>query len=577
VYVTDNGNHTIRKVTPDGVVTTLAGDSTQLDPDGYPLGGYADGSGSAARFNSPIALALDGAGHLFVADASNYTIRQMTTDGAVTTLAGNPTLAGGDDGTGSVARFNYPTSIAADKAGALYVADAFNHIIRKMTAGGVVTTLAGLAGNPGSDDGTGNAARFNYPVNVLPDNAGNLYVADGHNHTIRKVTSGGEVTTFVGTPGVSGSDDGIGSAAQFNQPRAMVLDSVGNLYVIDRDNCTIRKVTPAGEVTTLAGMPGIPGSANGTGSAAQFNYPRSMAMDKAGNLYVADSVNCTIRKVTPAGVVTTLAGLAGAFGSANGTGSAARFNVPFGIASDGADNLFVGDTSNNTIRRVTTAGVVTTVAGLVQLDPGGTPIAGSADGTGSAARFNQPGGIAVDNAGNLYVPDSFNNSIRFGTTNTCPDQPTIDLASGPAGQKRQLDTSPQTAVAWQWSLIRRPANSAAAFSDPNVRNPTFTPDVADLYIFQLKATNASGAICIRTVSLTATLAPPSILASSFTLNNGQCSFIFLSRAGNAVEIQTSPDLTNWPTAATVTNLTGVASFTDPTANSQPRFYRLKQL
>jgi sugar lactone lactonase YvrE len=148
LYVADTANHTVRKVTPEGAVTTLAGDPTLTDQDGYPLSGYADGSGSAARFNSPIALAVDSAGRVYVADSGNYTIRQATSAGVVTTLAGNPTLVGGDDGTGNAARFNYPTSIATDKAGALYVADAFNHTIRKLTAGGVVTTLAGFAGIP---------------------------------------------------------------------------------------------------------------------------------------------------------------------------------------------------------------------------------------------------------------------------------------------------------------------------------------------------------------------------------------------------------------------------------------------
>ena len=227
---------------------------------------------------------------------------------------------------------------------------------------------------------------------------------------------------------------------------------------------------------------------------------------------------------------------------------------------------------------MTLSGSVTTLAGRLDLDTFGNPLAGSADGAGRAARFNQPGGLGVDSAGNLYVADSFNNTIRVGTTNTCPDKPTIDLASGPATQKRQLDTSPQTAVAWQWSVIRRPANSMAAFSDPNVRNPTFTPDVADLYVFELRATNASGAICVRTLSLTATVTPqPSIVAPSLALPNGQFNFTIQSLAGNALEIQTSKDLANWTTVTTLTNLTGTAPFTEPATNSQPRFYRLRQL
>ena len=152
-------------------------------------------------------------------------------------------------------------------------------------------------------------------------------------------------------------------------------------------------------VTTLAGLAGSSGSANGTGSAARFYYPFGVAVDSAGNVYVADTGNNTIRKVTPAGVVTTLAGLAGSSGSADGTGSAARFNYPSGVAVDSAGNVYVADTGNNTIRKVTPAGVVTTLAGLA-----GSP--GSADGTGSAARFYYPHGVAVDSAGNVYVADT---------------------------------------------------------------------------------------------------------------------------------------------------------------------------
>jgi streptogramin lyase len=187
----------------------------------------------------------------------------------------------------------------------------------------------------------------------------------------------------------------------------VAVDSAGNVYVADTGNSTIRKVTPAGIVTTLAGLAGSLGSADGTGSAAQFSHPSGVAVDTAGNLYVADFDNYTIRKVTPTGMVTTLAGLPGYAGSADGTGSAARFNAPTGVAVDSASNVYVADTYNDTIRRVTPAGVVMTLAGLALK-------AGSADGTGTAARFNAPTGVAVDSAGNVYLADYSNNTIRKG-------------------------------------------------------------------------------------------------------------------------------------------------------------------
>jgi sugar lactone lactonase YvrE len=224
------------------------------------------------------------------------------------------------------------------------VADSNNDTIREVTTAGVVTTLAGSAGLNGGADGTGSAARFYHPYGVTVDSVGNIYVADRSNDTIRKVTPAGMVTTLAGSAGAYGSADGTGSAAQFNDPSGVAVDSVGNIYVADKSNHTIRRVTPAGMVTTLAGSAGSYGSADGTGSVARFRYPCGVAVDSAGNVYVADTYNHTIRKVTPAGMVTTLAGSAGSYGSADGTGSAAQFDHPSGVAVDSAGNIFVADT-----------------------------------------------------------------------------------------------------------------------------------------------------------------------------------------------------------------------------------------
>ncbi len=275
-------------------------------------------------------------------------------------------------------------------------------------------TLAGRAGTSGSADGTGSAVRFNAPGGAKLDSTGNLYVADSGNHTIRKVTPTGVVTTLAGLAGSAGSADGMNSGARFNAPIAAAVDSAGNLYVSDWNNNTIRKVTPLGTnwvVTTLAGQAGNPGSADGTNSAARFNHPSDVAVDTNGNVYVSDWNNNTIRKVTPLGtnwVVTTLAGLAGSSGSADGTNSAARFNGPSSVAVDSAGNVYVSAWNNNTIRKVTPLGtnwVVTTLAGLAGSS-------GSADGTNSPARFNAPADAAVDSGGNVYVSEFGNSTIR---------------------------------------------------------------------------------------------------------------------------------------------------------------------
>jgi sugar lactone lactonase YvrE len=215
------------------------------------------------------------------------------------------------------------------------------------------TTLAGAAGSDGSTNGTGAAARFWNPSGVAVDKAGNVFVADSSNSLIRRISGGGIVTTFAGSPGQPGSANGTGAAARFRIPHAIAVDRSGNLYVTDYGNQTIRKLTPAGVVTTIAGGVGIEGSTDGPGSAARFRYPIGLAVDAAGIVYVADTENHTIRRISLAGEVTTFAGAAGSAGSTDGARSAARFNFPSGIAVDASGNLYVSDASNHTIRKIT--------------------------------------------------------------------------------------------------------------------------------------------------------------------------------------------------------------------------------
>ena len=420
-YVADTFNNAVRKVTSSGIVTTLAGTASSR--------GSADGTGASARFNSPRGTAVDSAGNVYVADVSNDTIRMITPAGVVTTLAGYPGTAGSADGTGSAARFSGPTGVAVDSAGNVYVTDAANDEIRMVTPAGVVTTLAGAAGPSGTTDGTGTAAQFSSPGGLAMDSAGNLYVADTLNDTVRKIAPGAVVTTLAGTAGTSGTDDAVGTAAQFASPAAVAVDSTGNVYVADSGNETIRKITPAGVVTTLAGSAGTRGNLDGTGTAAQFDTPSGVAVDSAGNVYVADTNNDTIRKIDPSGVVSTLAGTAGSIGFADGTGSAARFSFPLGLSLDSQGNLYVGDTNNNIIRVVTPAGVVTTLAGSAYVGS-----KGSDDGVGPAARFNEPNGVTVDSAGNIYIGDTFNATVRKITPNG-----SVSTLAGSPGSEGSLD------------------------------------------------------------------------------------------------------------------------------------------
>ncbi len=667
LYVADAKNGTIRIVSPAGVVTTLAGLGGPDGEKGNPLS--ADGTGNAARFNgvlgaAEMGIAIDGSGVVYVADGGNCTIRRISPAGVVTTIAG---LAGGYgyvDDTGANARFNTPVAIAVDGSGTLFVADAGNGAIRAVTPGGVVSTFAvipdprGIATGPGGFiyvassngkvykiSGGGSVAEFAIGFfqneGIAVDGAGTVYVTS--NYAIYKIDPAGVISWFTGGPGYPGNEDGAGVAAHIIQSRGLAVDSLGNVYVADTDIHTIRAITPAGVVTTRAGLAGRNATGgsrstntDGNGSAARFQYPSGIASDGAGNLYVTDTYNFTVRKITPAaddttigggtffnypggiasdsggtlyvteyagafgritqvtpagatstflsgfissstpglavdgggvvyaadssqhviwrvtaGSATVLAGLSGNSGFLDGTGGGARFNGPHGIAWDGGANLYVTDAYNNAVRRVViTTGEVTTVAGgnsgswdetgllaafsgptgiavsttgdiyvaesnnlkIRRVTPTGvvTSVAGTlrsngytdftTEGTGPDARFAYPFGIARGPAGSIYILDQGNDAVDYATPALLADAAIVSPADGASGTVRQLDTSPQTATAWDWQIIRKPNGSTAALSSTTIRNPTFTPDAADMFQFRLTATGPTGRR-ISTVSL----------------------------------------------------------------------------
>jgi sugar lactone lactonase YvrE len=343
----------------------------------------------AAQFPAPSCIVVDSTGNLYVGDSSNNTIQKITAADIVSTIAGTAGTAGSTDGPGASALFRQPGGITIDSTGNLYVADTANFEVRKITSAGVVSTLAGSSANASYKDGTGAAAFFNTPIGISIDSSGNLYVADSANDVIRKITSTGVVTTFVGTADATGILDGTGLAAMFNAPAGVAVDSAGNAYVADTTNDTLRKSTSVGAVTTFAGLAQTMGSSNGLGNSALFNLPTGLAVDTSGNIYMTDTANSTIRKITPGGVVTTLAGLAGMAGLQDGTGSGAFFNMPKGLTVDISGNVWVADTGNAAIRKITPAGVVTTlvvtplVAAGTTTTPAATPAPGSSGGGGA--------------------------------------------------------------------------------------------------------------------------------------------------------------------------------------------------
>lgn len=473
VYVADSLNSSIRKVGPDGTTTTLAGNGLVGDLDG------TGGATGTAEFDTPNGVAVDGEGNVYVADTGNMTIRVITTDGTTSTLAGTG-ANGSTGGSGAVAQFSQPKGVALDQQGNLYVADTGSSTVRLIqlapgpndagpsatttshgvAAGGpvIVSTVAGN-GQSGYNDGAGSGAEFNGPEGIAVDAMRTIYVADKLNQAIREVMANGSVATrssadpgliianligitvdrqgniftteasnqilqwnatvagatVLAGDGTAGDVDGASGphgGAEFDDPRGVAVDRLGNVYVADTGNNRIRMITSARTTSTFAGN-GTAAFADGSGGAdggAAFNGPQGVAVDNQGNVYVADTGNNRIRLVTPNGATSTLAGN-GAAAFADGSGGpdgGAAFNGPRGVAVDNQGNVYVADTGNNRIRLVQPGGATTTIAG------NGTP--GFAEGSGGpngTSEFNGPEDVAVDDQGNVYVADTGNNRIRI--------------------------------------------------------------------------------------------------------------------------------------------------------------------
>jgi kumamolisin len=386
--------------------------------------GTYSGSATASLTISGATLAMSGdqfqcvltyAGPTSVTSPSSSLV--VDTPFTISNVAGTIGTQGNVNGTGSAAQFAYPSGIAIDSSGNLFVADFFNNSIREVTPAGVVSTpygsTAGNSDSSGSTDGTGNNARFNGPNALVTDISNNLYVADTGNNSIRKITaSTGAVSTL---------------ATGFNGPDGIAIDSFGNLYVADTGNNVIKKLTSNGDGTfnlsTLAGNSGTAGYVNDTGTAAEFNGPNSVAVDSQGNVYVADLNNVVIRKITQAGVVTLFAGQPNLPGYVDGVVGKAAFNGPTGVAVDGSDNVYVTDSivppigsiasGNNLLRRISTAGVVSTIAG----QPG---VTGSGSGTGTAAQFYSLQSATFNSVGEIFLADTYNQTVRVGTPSPLP-------------------------------------------------------------------------------------------------------------------------------------------------------------
>jgi sugar lactone lactonase YvrE len=351
-----------------------------------------------------------GLAFLFVAQVS---LNGFAQSGIIATVAGNGSIGySGDGGPATSAQFRFPGGLALDAAGNLFIADINNHCIRKVTPGGVISTVAGngKAGYSG-DGGPATSAQLSNPSGIVVDSTNNLFIADYNNHRVRKVTSGGLISTVAGN-GIQGysGDGGPATSAQLSGPHKLALDAAGNLFIADLGNQCIRKVTSDGVISTVAGNKaqgqGYSGD-DGPATSAQLNFPVGVALDATGNLFIADSGNNRIRKVTPGGIISTVAGNGNAgYSGDGGPPTSALLSGSKGVALDVTGNLFIADSGNNRIRKVTPGGIISTVAGN-----GNAGYSGDG-GPANSAQLSGPTGIVVDSAGNLFIADFSNQCIR---------------------------------------------------------------------------------------------------------------------------------------------------------------------
>ncbi len=394
----------VMKVSPTEMLTVVAGNGIRgFSGDGGPA--------TAASLNQPHSVTVDAAGNLYIADRFNHRIRKVSPDGIITTVAGTGEASfSGDEGPATSASLNQPFGIAVDATGNLYIADRFNHRIRKVSPDGIITTVAGTGeASFSGDEGPAISASLNQLFGIAVDATGNLYIADLFNHRIRKVSPDGIITTVAGTGEASFSgDEGPATSASLNLPFDITVDAAGNLYIADKDNHRIRKVDTAGIITTVAGTEeaGFSGD-GGPATDAKLNFPRDVAVDVTGKLYIADTENFLVRKVSADGIISTVAGNGiFKFAGDGGPATSALMNNPTSVALDAAGNLYIADLSNSRIRKVSPGGVISTVAG--------NEIRGfSGDGgLATSASLNLPRGVAFDTAGNLYIADWLNQRIR---------------------------------------------------------------------------------------------------------------------------------------------------------------------
>jgi len=408
VYIADFGNNRVRRVSPSGVITTFAGDSK----DGYTGDG---GPATSAELSEPFGVAVAADGTVYIADSGNSVIRRVSPLGVITTVAGNGQDGySGDNGPATSAELGYPEGVAVAADGSFDIADDGNQDIRRVNSSGVITTVAGN-GQTGyrGDNGPATAAALSDPTGVAVGRDGSIYIADHNNNRVRRVSPSGIITTFAGDGegGFSG-DNGPATAAELTSPNGVAVGRDGSIYIADRGNNRIRRVNPSGIITTVAGdgLQGFGGD-KGPATSAELDSPTDVVVGGDGSVYIADYGNNRIRRVTPKGVITTVAGN-GEDGSSgdNGQATAAALSDPVGVAVASDGTIYIADYGNDQVRRVSPTGVITTIAGNGEDGSSGD------NGPATSAELSEPSGVAVGGDGSVYIADSGNNEVRKVST-----------------------------------------------------------------------------------------------------------------------------------------------------------------
>jgi hypothetical protein len=413
LYIADTYNHIIRKVKTSGVISTVAGTPQSA--------GYSGDGGAAtgAQLYYPQSVAVDGSGNFYIADTDNYRIRKVTTTGVINTVVGNGTAGFlGDGGPGTSAEIEQVLGIAADSAGRVFIADYSNCVVRELTTAGVIKTVAGvgLACGFSGDGGAATSANLYYPLGVAVDSSDNMYIADVYSLRVRKAALGGTINSVAGNGSLHFAGSGTpATGASFYSPWSAVPDASGNVYIADQQNCIVRKIDTSGKITTVAGTPGqcSYGGDGGAATSALLYSPAKAVADASGNVYIADLGNCAIRKIAAGtGTITTYAGTAQSCGFSGDGGSAASAQIysPYGLALDASNNLYIADYNNYRVRKVTSAGIISTIAGNGNYGYSGD------GGLGTNATLYNPADVAVSRSGNVYIADVNNARVRMVNT-----------------------------------------------------------------------------------------------------------------------------------------------------------------